>query len=424
LVPFGSTTTEGQAGGAPSGLPARDRRGASNTESERLSPAEWGFAGLGVAALLADAVAAAVAIREAGGTHPAAAVLIMLSLAMLCLLGLVYVAVTHSRRSRLRADALRNVAAEMGLGDLSARAPVDDDDELGGLGQSLNAMADRIARILQAQKDLLAGVSHELRSPLARIELSLELIQIELERGRADAPAGVDRRRSPGADLLTGIREEVALLERHIQRLMEAQRVGVDRVLVQRSEIVLDELIAQVLRRDEPRLASQGFGLELDLQLGDGVILGDANALDRVLSTLVENALQHGHIRAVVGAPAGPKSLRVETERIEHGAVVRLLDRGPGLTQEQCLRVFEAFFRTDASRNSNTGGTGLGLYLVKRIVEAHGGTARAQPRPGGGLCIELRLPLYGLMAPKETVRMAAVDSHAPELGPPPGGFGG
>ena len=74
-------------------------------------------------------------------------------------------------------------------------------------------------------------------------------------------------------------------------------------------------------------------------------------------------------------------------------------------------------------RNSNTGGTGLGLYLVKRIIEAHGGTARAQPRQGGGLCIELRLPLFGVMVPKETVRMAAVDSQAPELGLPPGGFG-
>ena len=417
MVSFGIISADSQAGSSP---PGRERRGAANPDIERINAAEWGFIGLGVAAMLADVVAAAVAIREAGGVRPALAVLIMLGLAMVCLAGLVFVAVSHSRRFRLRAEALRDVAAEMGLGDLSARAPVDDDDELGGLGLSLNAMADRIARILQAQKDLLAGVSHELRSPLARIELGLELIQIELERGRADAPAGVDRRRSPGSDLLTGLREEVTLLERHIQRLMEAQRVGVDRVLLQRQEIVLDELVSQVLRRDETRLAAQGFELELDLQIGDGVILGDANALDRVLSTLVENALQHGHTRNAEGQSIGPKSLRIETERGDQGALVRVLDRGPGLNQEQCLRVFEAFFRTDASRNSNTGGTGLGLYLVKRIIEAHGGTARAQPRQGGGLCIELRLPLFGLLVPKETVRMAAVDSHAPELG----GFGG
>lgn len=412
MLGLGSTADTGAAA-------ARERRAAPEHAIEGINAAEWGLIGLGAAALLADGVAAAVAIREAGGLQPAAPVLIMLGLGALCLCGLVAVAVVQSRQTRQRIDVLRDVAAEMGLGDLSARAPVDDDDELGGLGLSLNAMADRIARILQAHKDLLAGVSHELRSPLARIELSLELIESELHSGRAAAPAGVERRQTPGQDLLCGIREEVALLERHIQRLLEAQRIGVDRVLVQRTEIVLDELVQQVLRRDEARLRAQGFELELELGLGDAVILGDANALDRVLSTLVENTLQHGYVRATDEQAQGPKSLRVETERSEQGAIVRVLDRGPGLSPEQCQRVFEAFFRTDASRNSNTGGTGLGLYLVKRITEAHSGTARALPRQGAGLCIELKLPLLGLQVPKETVRMAAVDSLAPELGLPP-----
>ena len=392
----------------------RVRRAVAEPAIERINAAEWGLIGLGVAALLADAVAATVAVREAGGLQPAAPVLIMLGLGALCLCGLLIVAVTQSRQTRLRVDVLRDVAAEMGLGDLSARAPVDEDDGLGGLGLSLNAMADRIARVLQAHKDLLAGVSHELRSPLARIELSLELIESELQRGRAGAPAGVERRRTPGQDLLSGIREEVALLERHIQRLLEAQRIGVDRVLVQRIEIVLDELVSQVLRRDEARLRAQGFELELDLGLGHGVILGDANALDRVLSTLVENVLQHGYVRGDDEHEQGPKALRVETERMDQDAVVRVLDRGPGLSPEQCQRVFEAFFRTDASRSSNTGGTGLGLYLVKRITEAHNGTARALPRGDAGLCIELKLPLHGLQVPKETVRMAAIDALAPE----------
>jgi signal transduction histidine kinase len=75
------------------------------------------------------------------------------------------------------------------------------------------------------------------------------------------------------------------------------------------------------------------------------------------------------------------------------------------LTPEQCTRVFEAFYRTDRSRDAKTGGTGLGLYLVKGIAEGHGGTARAMPREGGGLTIELRLPVHGQREQRETVRM-------------------
>jgi two-component system sensor histidine kinase BaeS len=303
-----------------------------------------------------------------------------------------------------RVRQLREIAGDLGSGDLSVRAPVEPYDDLGSLGLALNAMADRVARVLQAQKDLLSGVSHELRSPLARIAVALELIRQEFESARAAAPGGEDRRHDAGPQLLTDILEEVALLERHIQRLLEAQRVGVDRVLVQRADVVLDELAATVLHREGNRLNERGFVVEAQFGAPGLVLSGDANALDRVLSTLIQNVIEHtGDSSAPTGVPAA-KSLRVETERVGHDLVVRVLDRGPGLTAEQCSRVFEAFYRTDASRTRNTGGTGLGLYVVKKLTEAHGGSARATPRPGGGLLIELRLPLPGAKMTKETVR--------------------
>jgi signal transduction histidine kinase len=279
-------------------------------------------------------------------------------------------------------------------------------DELGLLGLSLNAMADRVARVLQAQKDLLAGVSHELRSPLARIEVALELIRIELVAGRDQAPQGLERRReSPGEQLLGEIHEEVVLLERHIQRLLEAQRVGVDRVLVVRKPLSLDDLVQTVVRRETHRLELLGFGLEVVLDSGHAVLNGDENALDRVLSTLVENAVQHAGEGEAADGRKVERALRIETARDELHAIVRVHDRGPGLTPEQCTRVFEAFYRTDRSRDAKTGGTGLGLYLVKGIAEGHGGTARAMPREGGGLTIELRLPVHGQREQRETVRM-------------------
>lgn len=314
---------------------------------------------------------------------------------------------TVTQRAATRLSQLRDVAAEIGLGDLTARAPVEPSDEVGQMGLALNAMADRVARVLQAQRDLLAGVSHELRSPLARIEVALELIRIELAGGRQQAPEGLDRRQNAGEQLLGEVHEEVVLLERHIERLMEAQRIGVDRVLMARKELSLDDLVGTVMRREKHRLEQLGFAVELELQSNRAVLFGDENALDRVVSTLVENAVQHASQGTAADGTA-VRALRVETGRDDMHAIVRVMDRGPGLAPEECQRVFEAFYRTDRSRNANTGGTGLGLYLVKRIAEAHGGTARAVPREGGGLSIELRLPVQGGRDQQQaTVRMQA-----------------
>lgn len=317
------------------------------------------------------------------------------------------VMLTLTQRDAARLSQLRDVACEIGLGDLTVRAPDEPADDVGQMGLALNAMADRVSRVLQAQRDLLAGVSHELRSPLARIEVALELIRIELTGARKHAPDGVDRRQNAGEQLLGEVHEEVVLLERHIERLMEAQRIGVDRVLMVRKELSLDDMVGTVMRREKHRLEQLGFSVELVLDSKRAVLFGDENALDRVVSTLVENAVQHAQGPATADGTA-LRALRIETGRDESHAIVRVMDRGPGLTSEECQRVFEAFYRTDRSRNANTGGTGLGLYLVKRIAEAHGGTARAVPREGGGLSIELRLPVQGGRdLQKATVRMQA-----------------
>ena len=366
-----------------------------------LSRGEWSVIGVGGAGLLAVAVATVLAAKDA---HPEAhlGIFVELLIAAGSIGALLVMSVTLSQRLAVRVRMLREVAQELGGGDLGVRAPVEPADDLGKLGQSLNLMADRIARVLKAQRDLLSGVSHELRSPLARIEVAIELIRMEFEDGRRNAPGGADRRKSQGEQLLTEIQTEVALLERHIERLLDAQRVGVDRVLVQRELVRVDELLGNILDREQHRLSHLQFEVERSLELYDGQVSGDANALDRAFSTLIENVVQH----AQHGGTA--RSVRMESRRDAMGGVVRVLDRGPGLAPEQCARVFEAFFRADPSRTEQTGGTGLGLYLVKKISEAHSGTARAYPRPDGGLVVEVRLPLYGQREVKETVKVQAV----------------
>jgi signal transduction histidine kinase len=371
-----------------------------------LSRGEWGVVGVAAAGLVAIATAAVIAVRQPD--HLVAWCLVVLLIVAGCAIaGLLVMSLSFSQRIAIRVRVLREVAQELGGGDFGVRAPAEPNDDLGALGLSLNTMADRIARVLKAQKDLLAGISHELRSPLARIQVAIELIRIELEGGRAQAPDGNDRRKSTGESLLNEIQEEVGLLERHIRRLLEAQRVGQDKTLVQREPVPVDALLRKVVERDRNRLDHLGFQVELELALGDAAVSGDSNALDRVVSTLIENVVQH----ASDGGSA--RAIRVESVRDELGALVRVHDHGAGLPTAECVRVFDAFYRADPSRNNETGGTGLGLYLVRKICEAHGGSARAYPRQGGGLTVELRLPLPGRRELKETVKVAAVHEVDP-----------
>lgn len=316
-------------------------------------------------------------------------VLALMLLAAATIIGHFVLVAVARQRYRERLAVIQDAARELGHGDLAATAPEGDDD-FGALGRSLNAMSDRTSRLLAAQRDLLSGVSHELRSPLARINVSLELLTVALPESEE------------ATELIDGIREETALLERHIARLLEAQRVSTRRVLLQRKPLVLDELVNKVISRERLRLGKLGWAVEVELALGDLEVVGDDNALDRVLSTLVENAIQHaGEAHGQLGAA----SLRIETEKTRNSAVVRVLDRGPGLTEDQCARAFEPFFRIDQSRSTKTGGTGLGMYLARKIAEAHRGTARAWPRDGGGLVVELRIPARGYKELKETLRV-------------------
>lgn len=360
---------------------------------------------LTVVGLIPLAVALVLALRPDTETHLGLVVALHVA-AGLSLAGLLAAAMSMLQRTSARLRQIRDTAAELGSGDLSVRARSEPLDDFGHLGLALNTMADRIGRLLQAQRDLLSGVSHELRSPLARIEVALELLRMELSVNPLPSENTAAFR-----GIIEEIQEEVRLLEQHIARLLEAQRVGAEGALPKRAEVALDALIEKVLHRERHRLSQLGWTIETDLQLPNARLMGDENSLDRAMSTLVENAVLHAGDGHADDGRAVQRVLRVETAADEAGrAVVRWLDRGPGLTAEQCQQVFEAFYRTDRSRSTRTGGTGLGLYLVKRIAEAHGGSARALPRPGGGLITEVRLPLKGSRREvQKTTRMAMQD---------------
>jgi len=258
-----------------------------------------------------------------------------------------------SRRLTRRIEALQAQADAWGEGNLSARAKVEGCDEIAELATRFNQAAERIESLLGSQRAMLAAASHELRSPLARIRMASDLI-------------GEDR-----PDLQTQIARDIAELDTLIGDLLLASRLSNDSPQMKLEQVDLLGLAAEEAAR---------AGAELDGQ--PLCLFADARLLRHMLRNLLENARRH--------AAGTPVSVRVEAAA-EGGAVVRVLDRGPGVPEGEREKVFEPFYRPAGTVESGDG-VGYGLALVRRIARLHGGEARCFEREGGGACFEVRLP--------------------------------
>lgn len=254
-------------------------------------------------------------------------------------------------------DELVHVARELGEGKLESRVRLQwhAPGEIRVLGRSLNDMAERIGKQLSDHRELLAGVSHELRTPLARIRLLTEL-------GRG----------SKGAQALEEIDREVVEMDGLVDQLLVSSRLDFQ-------ALTLQPLSAEAVARRALERAGVSEAL-LRTEGSPGEVKADATLLGRALANLIENAQRHG---------GGLTGLRVE--RDETGVRFAAEDGGPGFADGDAERAFTAFFR--ASKN---GTLGLGLSLVRRIAEAHGGRVFAENRAEGGARVGFSLPLESL----------------------------
>jgi signal transduction histidine kinase len=236
-------------------------------------------------------------------------------------------------------------------------------DELGDLAEQVNAMAARLHHMLDAKRQLLLAISHELRSPLARARMNAELIDDSGERSALLRDLGEMR------DLITDLLES--------ERLADVQAGG--HAALQTEASSLTEIVHE---QCDAQAAAGALTLSLDETLPTAAL--DRARVRLLLRNLVDNALRHGadSDRAPVVATSGDAgSVRL---------VVR--DFGPGMAEAQLQHATEAFYRADTARLRSTGGVGLGLYLCKLVAEAHGGTlALRNARPG--LEITATLPL-------------------------------
>jgi signal transduction histidine kinase len=255
------------------------------------------------------------------------------------------------RRLTRRLERLRRRVEELGGGDLTARAPVEGRDEVADLARSFNRAADRIQQLVEAQRRQLAFASHELRSPLARLRVSLEMLS---------GDPGLKMRAARDVEELDGLLGE----------LLEASRLQAQGVVGRTEQVDLLALLAE-----------EGARLEADVEGEAVTVAGDPRLLRRLVRNLLENATRHG----------GGSKVEGRVERLgASGVRLRVADRGPGVPESERERIFEPFYRPPGGPETGQG-FGLGLALVRQIARAHGGEARCVPREGGGTVFEVDL---------------------------------
>ena len=288
------------------------------------------------------------------------AVLWLSLVAMVLLIALsVYVTTPLRRMSR----SMDRIAA----GDLEHRVAVRGRDEGAAMGRSFNAMAERVRAMVVGQKELMAGVSHELRSPLARMKVSLELMR--------EGNGGVDR--------IVDLEADVDDIDDLIEELLLSSRLELGTAPLALETLGLSAVCREAWTRVKEQAATKD--MTLDLLCGeDGPPVQANRALAvRLLGNLFENSVRY----------AGRGTINVSAERRGDRVHITVADEGPGVEPTDLERLFEPFFRADRSRSRKTGAGGLGLMIVRRAVEAHGGSVLARNTVPRGLAVVFDLPI-------------------------------
>ncbi len=267
--------------------------------------------------------------------------------------------------------ALARTVDRLGEGDLNARVNSERKDEIGDLSRAFDRMAERIGTLLTAERRLLQDVSHELRSPLARLSFAAELV-----RTAADREAAVAR-----------LKREIQRLTELVGALLQVTRAEGDPSWTSPDEMRLDELVEAVV--EDCRMEAEARGCHIALEPSEAFeVRGDRELLRRAIENVIRNSIRY--------APA-ESAVDVRLERAGQAIRVSVRDRGPGVPGEALTKIFQPFFRVDDSRDSSTGGAGLGLSIAKRAVGVHHGDLWARnAEPGLLVCIELP----GFLAPE------------------------
>jgi len=270
---------------------------------------------------------------------------------------------------------LRAATQKLAAGDLTARAgvpPPGRHDEIAELVRDFDTMADRLETSVKAQARLLNDISHELRSPLARLNVALGLSR---QRSGPEAQSALER-----------IELEANRLNELIGRLLTIARLESGDQAMKKVPIRLQQLIGEIAQDAEFEAQSRKCRVDVT-KVDDCTVMGDRSLLSSAIENVVRNAIQYTREGTDVQIGLECKQGTRETE-----AVIKISDFGPGVPDEALDKLFRPFYRIDDARGRQTGGVGLGLAIAERAVRLHAGTIQASNRSEGGLMIEIRLP--------------------------------
>jgi two-component system sensor histidine kinase CpxA len=307
-------------------------------------------------------------IRPRRGGPPPRAILRQLGLGIV-VSGIICFILAHSLTRPI--VELRGAAQELATGNLGARVGEKvgkRSDEIGELGRDFDRMAGQIEGLVGSQKQLLRDISHDLRSPLQRIRMALELAR----RGDASLQGQLDR-----------IERETVRINSFIEQLLTLARLESAEATPPMERISLNEIVEQIVA--DAKLESEKVGCTLSVSsLASYKVHGNAEILHSAVENVIRNAIYHG---------GSGKVIEIGLHGEGNDAVVAIRDHGPGVPEETLSRLFEPFYRVDSSRSMSTGGSGLGLAIASRAVALHGGAISAQNARPSGLAVSIKIPL-------------------------------
>lgn len=267
-------------------------------------------------------------------------------------------------------NALTVAARRMGQGDLSQRVVVHSNDEIGELAHAFNAMADGLTRIERLRQHMVNDIAHELRTPLTNIRGYLEAVR--------------DGVAEPTDSLIDSLHEEALLLNRLVDDLRDLALAEAKQLRLNRAPTDLACVIDSAVTALRPATLNRQLNVRVALPDDLPAVHADAERIGQVMRNLLNNAITHTPIGGEISVQAHVASTHV---------VVQVYNSGEGIAPEHLPLIFERFYRADRSRTRATGGAGLGLTIVKQLVEAHDGQVWATSEPQQGATFSFTLPI-------------------------------
>lgn len=250
------------------------------------------------------------------------------------------------------------ITRKIASGDYTARVRISANDEIGQLAAAFNRMADSLQRVEQLRKTMVIDVAHELRTPLTNMRGYLEALS--------------DGVLAPSKETFELLHEETLRLAKLVGDLLQLAKADASRGTLLRKEIDLQGLALEVLDLFRPKFATKGIAVEMELSTAGGEILADPEKLAQVMRNLLQNAWQY--------TPPGG-NVRILAERVPGSVKLIFANTSEGIAEEDLPFIFERFYRGEKSRSREHGGSGIGLAIVKELIEAHGGQVGAESTP-------------------------------------------